>query len=95
MSKNLTKAELVSAAAKEAGITKASTEKVLASILNTIQDGLTNGQQITLVGFGTFSVGSRQARKGRNPQTNAVINIPAAKVAKFKPGKALKDAVNS
>jgi len=93
MSKNLTKAELISAAAKEAGITKAATEKVLTSILKTIQDGLTNGQRITLVGFGTFSVGKRQARKGRNPQTNAVINIPAAKVARFKPGKALKDAV--
>lgn len=95
MSKNLTKAELVATAAKDAGITKAATEKVLTSILNTIQDGLTNGQRITLVGFGTFSVGGRKARKGRNPQTNAVINIPAAKVAKFKPGKALKDAVNS
>lgn len=94
MSKNLTKAELVSAAAKEAGITKAATGKVLTSILDTIQDGLTKGHRITLVGFGTFSVGARQARKGRNPQTNAAINIPAAKVAKFKPGKALKEAVN-
>lgn len=95
MSNNLTKSELISAAAKDAGLTKAATEKVLNSILNTIQDGLTNGQRITLVGFGTFSVGERQARQGRNPQTNAVINIPAAKVARFKPGKTLKEAVNS
>jgi len=94
MSKNLTKAELISAAAKDAGITKAATEKVLTSILGTIQGGLKKGQRVTLVGFGTFSVGQRQARKGRNPQTNAVINIPAAKVARFKPGKALKEAVN-
>lgn len=94
MSKNLTKAELISTAAKDAGITKAATEKVLSSILGTIQDGLVNGQRITLVGFGTFSVGTRQARKGRNPQTKQEINIPAAKVAKFKPGKALKEAVN-
>lgn len=95
MSNNLTKAEIISAAAKEAGITKAATEKVLAAVLNTIQDGLTKGQRVTLVGFGTFSVGKRQARRGRNPQTNAVINIPAARVARFKPGKLLKEAVNS
>ncbi|MBT4088837.1 MAG: HU family DNA-binding protein [Deltaproteobacteria bacterium] len=91
----MTKAELVSVAAKDAGITQAATEIVLNSILDSIQDGLTKGQRVTLVGFGTFSVGQRQARKGRNPQTNAVLNIPAAKVAKFKPGKALKEAVNS
>ncbi len=95
MGNNLTKAELVSVAAKDAGITQAATEIVLNSILDSIQDGLTKGQRVTLVGFGTFSVGQRQARKGRNPQTNAVLNIPAAKVAKFKPGKALKEAVNS
>jgi DNA-binding protein HU-beta len=95
MGNNLTKAELVSVAAKDAGITQAATEIVLNSILDSIQDGLTKGQRVTLVGFGTFSVGQRQARKGRNPQTNAVLNIPAAKVEKFKPGKALKEAVNS
>jgi len=94
MGKNLTKAELITAAAKDAGITKAATEKAMNSIIKTIQTGLVNGQRITLVGFGTFSIGQRQARKGRNPQTKQVITIPAAKVARFRPGKALRDAVN-
>ena len=94
MSNNITKAGLVAAAAEESGTTKASTERILNAVLNAIQDGLVTGQPITLVGFGTFSVGDRQARKGRNPQTGEEIQIPAAKVVKFKPGKALKDAVN-
>jgi DNA-binding protein HU-beta len=94
MGKNLTKAELISAAAKDTGLTKMATERVFGAILKTIQDGLVNGQRITLVGFGTFSVGDRQARKGRNPRTRQEITIPAAKVARFKPGKALRNAVN-
>lgn len=95
MSNNLTKAALVATAAEEAGTTKATTEKVINAVLNAIQEGLTAGSPVTLVGFGTFSVGDRQARKGRNPQTGEEINIPAAKVVKFKPGKALKEAVNN
>ena len=75
MSKNLTKAEIISAAAKDAGITKAAAEKVLNSALGTIQGGLVNGQRITLVGFGTFSKARRKARKGRNPQTGEAIKI--------------------
>ncbi len=94
MSNNLTKAGLVAVAAEEAGATKAATEKVLNAVLNAIQKGLVDGKPITLVGFGTFSVGDRQARKGRNPQTGQEIQIPAAKVVKFKPGKALKEEVN-
>lgn len=95
MSNNLTKAGLVAAAAEEAGTTKAATERVLNAVLNAIQSGLVDSKPITLVGFGTFSVGERQARKGRNPQTGQEIQIPAAKVVKFKPGKALKEAVNN
>lgn len=94
MSNNLTKAGLVAAAAEEAGTTKATTEKVINAVLDAIQGGLAAGNPVTLVGFGTFSVGQRQARKGRNPQTGQEIKIPAAKVVKFKPGKALKESVN-
>ncbi len=94
MSDNLTKAELIATAAKEAGITKAATEKVLGAVLDSIQSGLVKGRPVTLVGFGTFSIGNRQARKGRNPQTGMEIQIPAAKVVKFRPGKTLKEAVN-
>lgn len=94
MSENFTKAEIVATAAKDTGLTKAACEKVLGSILGSIQQGLVDGKKITLVGFGTFSVKERQARKGRNPQTKAIIDIPAANIAKFKPGKLLKEAVN-
>lgn len=94
MSTNITKSDLVAEAAKEAGTTKAATEKVVNSLLDSIEGALVGGRSVTLVGFGTFSVGTRQARKGRNPQTKKEIQIPAAKVAKFKPGKLLKDAVN-
>ncbi|MCP4756533.1 MAG: HU family DNA-binding protein [Proteobacteria bacterium] len=90
----MTKAELISIAAKDTGTTKTAAESILNSILGTIQQSLVDGKKITLVGFGTFSVGDRQARKGRNPQTKEEIQIPASKVAKFKPGKVLKEAVN-
>lgn len=95
MSNNLTKAGLVAAAAEEAETTKAAAERVVNAVLNAIEGGLVDGKSVTLVGFGTFSVGERQARKGRNPQTGKEIQIPAAKVIKFKPGKALKEAVNN
>ncbi len=95
MAKNITKAELIAEAAKEAGTTKAAAEKVLGAILSSIEKGLVEGRPITLVGFGTFSVGKRQERKGRNPQTGKEIQIPAAKVVKFKPGKSLKTAVDN
>jgi DNA-binding protein HU-beta len=95
MGNNLTKAALIAASAQETGLTKVATEKVLSSVLKTMQEALVNGQRITLVGFGTFSVGERQARKGRNPRTRQEMTIPAAKVARFKPGKALRGAVNS
>lgn len=90
----MNKAELVEAVAKSADISKASAEKALDGALNAIKGALKKGQSVTLVGFGTFKVGKRAARSGRNPRTGAVIKIKAAKVPKFSAGKALKDAVN-
>jgi DNA-binding protein HU-beta len=90
----LNKTELISAVAGTAEITKKDAEKVINAFFTTVEEALKNGDKIQLIGFGTFEVRARQARKGRNPQTGAEINIPAAKVPAFKPGKALKDAVD-
>ncbi|MEQ8235529.1 MAG: HU family DNA-binding protein [Syntrophomonadaceae bacterium] len=90
----MNKTDLVSAVAGQAGITKKDAEKVINAFFTTVADALKAGDKVQLIGFGTFEVRSRQARKGRNPQTGAEINIPAAKVPAFKPGKALKDAVD-
>ncbi|NPA15860.1 MAG: HU family DNA-binding protein [Deferribacteres bacterium] len=89
----MTKAELVSYIAKEAGITKATAEKALNAFIKGVTEALSKGEKVTLVGFGTFYVAERAARKGRNPQTKEEIIIPAAKVPKFKPGKLLKESV--
>ncbi len=89
----MTKKELVAKAAQNAGIPKAKAENVLKSVLGSITGALAKGNKVTLVGFGTFSVSNRAARKGRNPATGATIQIPAAKVPKFKAGKKLKNAV--
>jgi len=80
--------------AGKAGITKKDAEKVINAFFTTVEEGLKTGDKIQLIGFGTFEVRDRQARKGRNPQTGAEIDIPAAKVPAFKPGKALKDALD-
>lgn len=89
----MTKKELVAKAAQDAGIPKAKSEKVLESVLGSITGALAKGNKVTLVGFGTFSISNRAARKGRNPATGATIQISAAKVPKFKAGKKLKNAV--
>ena len=89
----MTKAELVAGIAKDANISKASAEKALNSFTSNVSSTLKKGEKITLTGFGTFSVVERKARKGRNPQTGKDIKIPATKVAKFKVGKKLKEAV--
>lgn len=91
----MTKAELISAIAAEAELTKTDAEKVLKCLLATVTDCLQKGDKLSLVGFGTFSTVKRAARKGQNPQTGKKINIPASISPKFKAGKALKDAVNS
>jgi DNA-binding protein HU-beta len=89
----MTKADLVSRMAKDAKITKAAANKALDSVIDGITKALKKGDSVTLVGFGTFSVSRRKARKGRNPQTGRAIKIPAKKVAKFKAGAYLRKAV--
>ncbi len=89
----MNKEEVVSKIVEDASITKAAAEKALKSLVETVSETLAKGENLTLVGFGTFSVAQREARKGRNPQTGAEINIAASKVPKFKPGKALKEAL--
>ncbi len=89
----MTKAELIDKIASGAALSKTDGAKALDSTLNAIKASLKRGQKVTLVGFGTFSTTKRKARKGRNPRTGQVINIPAARVPKFTSGKALKDAV--
>lgn len=81
--------------AEKAGLSKADSEKALKAFVDSVSNALQQDDKISLVGFGTFSVGERAARTGKNPQTGAALEIPAAKVPKFKAGKALKDAVNS
>ena len=90
----MNKAELVEVVSRSAGITKSASEKALDGALDAIKGALKKGHSVTLVGFGTFRVGRREARVGRNPRTGEEIRIRAAKVPKFSAGKALKDAVN-
>lgn len=90
----MTKTELVNAIAEKSELSKSDSEKALKAFVDTVTEVLQQGDKIAMVGFGTFSVGDRAARVGKNPQTGAAIDIPAAKVPKFKAGKALKDAVN-
>ncbi|GAB4488149.1 MAG: HU family DNA-binding protein [Thermodesulfovibrionales bacterium] len=89
----MTKAELIDKIAASAGLSKADADRALNASLDAIKGAMKKGQKVTLVGFGTFSTTKRKARKGRNPRTGQVINIPAAKTPKFTAGKALKDAV--
>ncbi len=88
----MTKAELIANVAKETKISKAQAEKAINAVTNNIAKCLKKKDKITLTGFGTFQVSKRKARKGRNPQTGAEINIKAANVPKFKAGKQLKDS---
>jgi DNA-binding protein HU-beta len=91
---SVNKFELIEAIAKSADISKAAAGRALDGAVAAIQVSLKKGSMVTLVGFGTFYVGKRAARSGRNPRTGAAIKIKAAKVPKFRAGKALKDAVN-
>ncbi len=89
----MTKADLAGAMAANAGISKVAAEKALSTFLKEVTNALRKGDRVSLVGFGSFEVARRAARTGRNPQTGARITIQASKVPKFRPGKALKDAV--
>jgi DNA-binding protein HU-beta len=90
----MTKAELIDKIAKDAKVSKAVAGNALTSVIDGVSRALAKGDSVTLVGFGTFSVSRRAARKGRNPQTGSEIRIAAAKVPRFRPGKNLKDMVN-
>ncbi|MFI5295723.1 MAG: HU family DNA-binding protein [Thermodesulfovibrionales bacterium] len=89
----MTKTELIEKIALGAGLSKADATRAFDATLDAVKAALKKGQKVTIVGFGTFGVTKRKARKGRNPRTGQVINIPAAKTPKFTAGKALKDAV--
>jgi len=91
----VTRLELVSAVAEEAGLTKAAAEKSIKAIIEGITDCLKNEDKLTMVGFGSFSTTARAARTGLNPQTGKKIEIPASVSPKFTAGQALKDAVNA
>jgi DNA-binding protein HU-beta len=90
----MNKLEIIDHIAKSADISKAAAGRSLDATVTAIKTAMKRGGMVTLVGFGTFYVGRRAARTGRNPQTGLEINIKAARVPKFRPGKALKDAVN-
>ncbi len=91
----MNKTELVAAIAEEAGISKKDAEASVKAFVNVVSDELQKGEKVQLVGFGTFEVGKRAARTGRNPQTGEEIKIKAANTPKFKAGAALKEKVNT
>jgi len=91
----MNKAQLVDKIAENSDITKAAAGRVLYSLIETITSELASGSDVALVGFGTFKVSTRAARRGRNPQTGAEIQIAASNAPIFKAGKALKDVVNT
>ncbi len=90
----MNKAELIDMVASSADLSKASATNAVDAVLSGITKCLQQGDSVTLVGFGTFSVSERAARTGRNPRTGEAITIPASRSPKFKAGKALKDAMN-
>tara|TARA_B110000914_G_scaffold193258_1_gene180775 strand:+ start:1107 stop:1379 length:273 start_codon:yes stop_codon:yes gene_type:complete len=90
----MNKGQLISKMAEDASLTKAQATTALESVIDGVTGALKSGDKLTLVGFGTFSISARAARKGRNPQTGAEINIAAKNVVKFKSGKELSSQVN-
>ena len=89
----MNKTELIEALAGKSGLTKADAGRAVDGVMDIISEALGKGESVTLVGFGTFSVGERAARTGRNPRTGKTLEIKAAKSPKFRPGKGLKDAI--
>ncbi len=90
----MNKTELVAAVAEKTGASKKDSEKLVSAVFETMTDALVAGEKVSMVGFGAFEVKERPARTGRNPRTKETIEIPASRAASFKPGKALKDAIN-
>ena len=90
----MNKTELINAVAEKAALSKKDAEAAVTAALDAVAAALAEGDEVRLVGFGTFEVKKREARIGRNPKTKETIQIPASKVPVFKPGKALKDAVS-
>ena len=90
----MNKTELISVIAEKSGLSKKDSVKALTAAVDAIAEALVAGDKVQLVGFGAFEVKTRAARTGRNPKTNAAIEIPASKIPQFKAGKALKDAVS-
>ena len=89
----MNKTELIAAVAEKSGLSKKDSEKAVSAVLDAVTEALVAGDKVQLVGFGTFDVKERAARVGRNPKTKEEIQIPASRVASFKVGKALMDAV--
>lgn len=89
----MNKSDLIGEVAAKTGMTKKDVEKVINAFFDSVQGALKSGDKVQLVGFGTFEVRQRQARKGRNPQTGKEISIPATRVPAFKAGKGFKDAI--
>jgi len=94
MSKSMTKADLVSKIASDTGLKKADAQKAVEAMTDAIQGALQAGNKVTLVGFGTFDIAHRAERMGRHPQTREPMKIAASNTVRFKPGKAMKQAVN-
>jgi len=90
----MNKAELIAQVSEKSDMTKKDAEKAVSALLSTIEEALAGGDKVQLVGFGTFEVRERAARKGRNPQTGEEIEIAAARVPVFKPGKSLREIVS-
>ena len=90
----MNKTDLVNAIAKQTGLSKVKSGEAVDAFVSAVSESLKKGDKVTLVGFGTFTTSKRGARKGRNPKTGAVINIPSKRVAKFKAGSELSKTVN-
>jgi DNA-binding protein HU-beta len=90
----MNKGDLIDRVSVDAGISKAQADRAIDSVMRGITDSLRKGERVTLVGFGTFSITQRRARKGRNPQTTELMRIPATKSVRFASGKKLKEVIN-
>ena len=91
--KKMTKADLVAQVAKSAGLNKTQAQKAVDGFIKAVSSALAKGTSVTLVGFGSFTVAHRKARKGRNPRTGKTMTIPARKVVRFRPGRQLRESV--